>query len=211
MKNKKNRFMSLRRSVQNYNKALIYTFSLFMLYALIHSLLILDCGGIDFYSYSGQVTKEMITCDNFSPGFLVFFRNNHMFICLLFLVVAIVFLVLQKLQLLKINKIGVKSLDGEKVVKNRHVLETLLFGYTGFHKFQTRNYTIANIFAVNFAIFFVTWFVKHFFQATYNSYLMIYCAYEFSVIFIIGIIILCIIDAVFSFISETDSEGNIFA
>ncbi len=210
MDNKKNKFMSLRRSVLNYNRALVYTFTLFIFYALVHSLLILDCSGINFYSYTGQVTKEMITCDNFTPGFLVFFRNNNTLICILFLITAMVFLILQKIQLLKINKLKVKSVDGEKVQKNKHILITLLFGYTGVHKFLTRNYTQANMFAVNFAIFFVTWVVKHFFTATYNSYLMIHCAYMFSLIFIIGIIILCIIDALFSFFSEKDNEGNIF-
>ncbi len=210
MDNKKNKFMSLRRSVLNYNRVLIYTFAFYILYSLVYSLLILDCSGINFYSYSGQVTKEMITCDNFTPGLLVFFRNNNTLICTLFLITAIVFLILQKIQLLKINKLKVKSLDGEKVQKNKHTIITLLFGYTGVHKFLTRNYTIANIFAVNFAIFFVTFFVKYIFTTTYNSYLMIYCAYTFSLIFIIGIIILSIIDAIFSFFCETDSEGDIF-
>lgn len=209
MKTNKKEFLKLRRRVITYNKALIYTFVLYMVYAFAYSIHILDCGGIDYYTFSGDVTVDMISCNSLSSGVLTFYRNNNLLICCLFLIAAIIFLVLQKLALLKINKLSVKN--EEKVLKYRHTLFTLLLGYTGIHKFQTENRVIGHIFLVNFVLFLIAWFIKTFFESTYTSYLILYCMFEFGLLFLIGIIILNIIDAVFSFISEKDSDDKIFA
>ena len=211
MKKEKKYFLSLRRNVIRYNKSLICVFALYMLYALVYSVSILDCKGIDYYNSTAKVTKEMFTCTNMSTGLLAFFRNNNLIICTIFLVVALVLLILQKISLYKINKLDVNELQDEKVNKTSQILLTLLLGYTGIHKFRTQNRPVGNIYLVNFVIFIVAWLCKTLFLSTYNSYLMFYCAYEFGLLFLIGIIILNIVEAIFSLISLKDDEDKIFA
>ena len=211
MKNGKEKFLSLRKKVLICNKALIYTFALFMVYALVHSVSILDCNGVDYYNFTGKVTKDMITCDNLSSGLLTIFRNNNLLICLIFLIAAIIFLVIQKIMLLKINKMKVRGLDDEKVNKSKHAIVTLLLGYTGIHKLKTRNIIIGDMYLVNFIIFILTLIIKTFFNVTYSSYLVLYCTFEFSFLFLIGITILNVIDAFFTLLSTTDKEEKIFA
>ena len=120
-------------------------------------------------------------------------------------------MVLQKIALLRINQLNVDLLDEEKVEKNNHIIITLLLGYTGLHKFRTENRPIGFIYLINFLFFGVTWIIKTFFTDTFNNYTMIRVAYEFSVLFIIGIIILNVIEAIFSFLSLKDDEDRIFA
>ena len=211
MKKDRKNFITLRRSVIRYNKALVCIFALYMLYALIHSISILDCKGIDFYNSNIEVTKDMLTCTNMSTGLLAFFRNNNLLICTVLLLFAVAILVLQKIALYKINKLDVNELQEEKVYKTGQILFTLLLGYTGIHKFRTENKVIGNIYLVNFVIFIISWLCKNFFAATYNSYLMFYCSYEFSLLFLIGILILNVIEAIFSLISLKDDDNKIFA
>ena len=211
MRKEKKYFLSLRKKIIRYNKILIFIFALFIFYALIHSVSILDCKGIDFYTATGEVTKDMLSCTNMSTGLLAFFINNNNLICLLFLLAALVVLVLQKICLYKINSLEVNELQDEKVNKTWHIIITLLFGYTGAHKYKTENKIIGHIYLVNFVVFVVSWIIKSFFTETYNSYLMFFCAYKFSVIFITGIIILNIVEAIFSLASLKDDEERIFA
>lgn len=211
MRKDKKQFSSLRRSVIRYNKALICTFALFMLYALVYSVSVLDCKGINFYSSTGKITKEMLTCTNMSSGLLAFFKNHNVTICCVFLGVALIFLILQKVALLKINKIETDELEEEKVGKTSQIILTLLLGYTGIHKYRTENKIIGHIYLVNFVLFGITWIIKNFFEATYSNYLIFYCTYEFSVLFIIGIIVLNIVEAIFQLISLKDDEDRIFA
>lgn len=211
MRKEKKQFVTLRKTVIRYNKALIFVFALYMLYALIHSVSILDCSGINFYSISGKVTKEMLKCTNMSTGLLAFMTNNRILISIIFLVVAAVILILQKITLFKINKLEVSDLKEEKVYKLGHIIITILFGYTGAHKYRTQNKVIGNIYLVNFIFFVISWIVKTFFKTTYTTYPIFLCAYEFSLIFIIGIIILNIIEAIFSLISLKDDDEKIFA
>ena len=211
MKKERKEFSSLRRKVIKYNKALVLVFALFMVYALIHSVSMLDCSGIDYYNFSGEVTSDMLTCTNLSTGVLAFFTNCKMLICVLFLVAALVFLILQKVALYKINQLDVEEYEEEKVYKTTHILLTLLLGYTGIHKYRTQNRKVGHIYLVNFVVFLVSWIIKTFMVTTYESYLIFYCAYEFSVLFLIGIIILNIVEAIFSLLSLKDDEEKIFA
>ena len=211
MKKEKKQFVALRRRVIRYNKAIVCVLALFMIYALIHSVSILDCSGINYYSTTGEVTKEMLKCTNMNSGLLAFFRNHNLTICCIFLLIALILLVLQKIQLLRINRLETSELQEEKVTKVTHIIITLLLGYTGLHKFRTENRVIGNIYLVNFIIFVISWVIKNWFTATYNNYLMFYCAYEFSVLFITGIIILNIVEAIFSLASLKDDEDKIFA
>ncbi len=211
MRNEKKYFLGLRRKVINYNKILLGIFALFILYALIYSVSMLDCKGVDFYNLESiNYTKDMLVCDNMSNGLLAFFMNNHVLICIILGIAAAVVLVLQKLALLKINQLDVNELEDEKVEKNKLLLYTIFLGYTGAHKFKTFNKPVGYIYLVNFIVFIVSWLVKTFAVDTYNEYLAFHCAFIFSLAFIIGIIILCIIEAVFSFLSLKDDENKIF-
>ena len=138
-------------------------------------------------------------------------HDNYMIISVVLLIAAAVVLVLQKIELLKINKLNTDLLDEEKVNKNNHILITLLLGYTGIHKFRTENRVIGYIYLVNFVCFGITWLIKTFSEKTFNDYTIIRVTYEFSVLFIVGIIILSIIEAIFSFLTEKDDEERIFA
>lgn len=211
MKKENKQFISLRKKVIKYNKALVYVFALFMFYALIHSISILDCTGIDYYFHSGNVSSEMLKCTNMSTGLLAFFRNNNLIIWIIFLIAMLVILILQKIQLLKINQLDVEDYSDEKVSKTGHIILTLLLGYTGIHKFATKNKIIGNIYLVNFLIFVTTWVIKNFMSETYLGYLIFYCAYEFSLLFILAIVILNIVEAIFSLISLKDDNEKIFA
>lgn len=207
MKKEKKEFVLLREKIKKYNKILIGILAIFIAYALIHSILVLDCN--DGFKELGMTSSY--SCTNFSNDVYKFFRNNYMIISVVFLIAAGVTLVLQKIALLKINKLDVDLLDEEKVNKNNHVLITLILGFTGLHKFRTENKTIGYIYLVNFIFFGVTWLIKNFSTSTFNDYTAIRCAYEFSLLFIIGIIILNIIESIFSFISSKDDEERIFA
>ena len=207
MKKEKKEFILLREKIKRYNKIIIGILAIFIAYALIHSVLILDCN--DGFKELG--VKTTYSCTNFSNDFYKFFVDNYMIISIILLVAAAIFLVLQKIALLKINKLDVDLLDEEKVEKNSHILITLLLGYTGLHKFRTENRPIGYIYLINFIFFGVTWLIKTFLPDTFNNYTMIRVAYEFSVLFIIGIIILNVIEAIFSFISSKDDEDRIFA
>ena len=207
MKKDKKEFILLREKVKKYNKIIIGILVAFMVYALVHSILILDCNN----GFTTLCEKTSYNCTNFSNDFFKFLRNNYLIISVVLLIGAAVTLILQKLALLKINKLDVDLLDEEKVNKNGHILITLLLGYTGLHKFKTENRPIGYIYLVNFVFFGVTWLIKHFSTETFNDYTAIRCAYEFSVLFIIGIIALNIIEAIFSYISNKDEEEKIFA
>ena len=207
MKKDKKEFILLREKVKKYNKIIIGLLIAFILYALVHSILILDCNN----GFTSLCDKTAYSCTNFSNDFYKFLSNNYMIISVILLIAAGVVLVLQKLALLKINKLDVDLLDEEKVNKNNHILITLLLGYTGLHKFRTENRPIGYIYLVNFVFFGVTWLIKQFSVETFNDYTAIRCAYEFSVLFIIGIIALNIIEAIFSLISNKDKEEKIFA
>lgn len=211
MKKEKKEFRALRKSVIRYNKALIGVFVLFMVYALIYSISMLDCSGINYYTFSGEVTSDMLSCTNMSTGLLAFFRNYNLIICSLILLAGLVLLILQKVALYKINLLDVPELEEEKVNKTRHILLSLLLGYTGIHKFKTENRIIGRIYLVNFIFFVITLIIKNFFVATFEGYLIFYCAYEFSLLFLIGIVILNIVEAIFSFVSLKDDENKIFA
>ena len=207
MKKDKKEFILLREKVKKYNKIIIGLLIAFILYALVHSILILDCNN----GFTSLCEKTAYNCTNFSNDFYKFLINNYMIISVVLLIAAAVALVLQKIALLKINKLDVDLLDEEKVNKNNHILLTILLGYTGLHKFRTENRPIGYIYLTNFVFFGVTWLIKHFSVETFNDYTIIRCAYEFSVLFIIGIIALNIIEAIFSFISKKDKEERIFA
>ena len=207
MKKEKKDFILLREKIKRYNRIIIGILAVFIAYALIHSVLILDCND----SFRELGVKTTYSCTNFSNDFYKFFVDNYMIISIILLIVAAIFLVLQKIALLKINQLNVDLLDEEKVEKNNHILITLLLGYTGLHKFRTENRPIGFIYLINFLFFAVTWFIKTFLPDTFDKYTMIRCAYEFSVLFIIGIIILNVIEAIFSFLSLKDDEDRIFA
>ena len=182
-----------------------------MLYALVYSVSVLDCKGINFYSDGGKVTKDMLKCTNMSSGLLAFLRNNNLIICGIFLLVAIIFLVLQKIALLNINKLDTDELEEERVGKTSQIILTLLLGYTGIHKHRTRNKIIGNIYLVNFVLFGVAWIIKSFFETTYYNYLMFYCTYKFGLLFLMGIVILNVIEAIFQLFSLKDDENRIYA
>ncbi len=207
MKKDKKDFILLREKIKRYNKIIIGILAVFIAYALIHSVLILDCN--DGFRELG--VKTSYSCTNFSNDFYKFFVDNYMIISIIILIAAAVFMILQKIALLKINQLNVDLLDEEKVEKNNHILVTLLLGYTGLHKFRTENRPIGFIYLINFIFFGVTWIIKTFFAETFDKYTMIRCAYEFSLLFIIGIIILNVIEAIFSFLSLKDDEDRIFA
>ncbi len=211
MKKEKKEFRSLRRKVLNYNKVLVGVLALFMVYALVYSISMLDCEGVNFYTFSGTVSESQLACTNVPTGLLAFFMNYRYVIALVLLAVALVFLVLQKVCLVKINEMDVVEYEDEKVKKSNHILTTLLLGYTGLHKFRTENRKIGWIYLVNFVLFVVTFIMKTFFVATYESYLVFYCTYEFSFLFLIGIIIMNIVEAVFALMSAKDDNDMIFA
>ena len=211
MRNEKKYFLGLRKSVIRYNKILMCIFALFILYALVYSVSMLDCRGVDFYNLGSMTyTKSMLTCDNMSSGLLAFFLNNNILICVILGIAALVVLILQKIALVKINTLDINELEEEKVYKKRHILYTLLLGYTGIHKFKTYNRPVGIVYLVNFIVFVISWLVKTFAIDTYNSYLAFHCAYKLSVIFLIGILILNVVDAIFSLISMKDDEEKIF-
>ena len=207
MKKEKKEFVLLREKIKWYNAILIGILGLFMLYALVHCIFILDCSN-SFVELGGS---SSYSCTNFSNDFYKLLKDNYMIISIILLIAAGVVLTLQKIALLKINRLNVALLDEEKVNKNNHILVTLLLGYTGLHKFRTENRVIGYIYLVNFIMFGVTWIIKTFSSSTFNDYTIIRCIYEFSLLFIIGIIILNIIEAIFSFISFKDDEERIFA
>ena len=207
MKKDKKEFILLREKVKKYNKIIIGILVAFMVYALVHSISILDCNN----GFTSLCEKTSYKCTNFSNDFFKFLQNNYLIISIVLLIAAAITLILQKIALLKINKLETDLLDEEKVNKNGHILITLLLGYTGLHKFRTENRPIGYIYLINFVFFGVTWLIKHFSQETFNDYTVIRCAYEFSVLFIIGIISLNIIEAIFSLISKKDKEEKIFA
>lgn len=211
MRNEKKYFLGLRRKVITYNKLLLCIFAVYILYALVYSVSMLDCTGVDFYNLQSIIyTKSMLVCENMSSGLLVFFLNNHMLICIILGIAALVVLILQKLALLKINKLDVNVLEEEKVYKKQHILYILLLGYTGAHKFKTYNKPVGYIYLVNFIVFIVSGLVKIFAIDTYNSYLAFHCAFQLSLFFIIGILVLNVIEAIFSLISSKDDEDKIF-
>ena len=207
MKKDKKEFILLREKVKLYNKIFIGILCLFILYAVAHSVFILDCSG----SFVELAEKSAYSCTNFSNDIYKFFSDNYMIISVILLIAAGVVLILQKLALLRINQLKTDLLDEEKVNKNNHILITLLLGYTGLHKFRTENRIIGYIYLVNFVIFGITWIIKTFSSSTYNDYTSIRCAYEFSLLFIIGIIIINVIESIFSFLSLKDDEERIFA
>lgn len=211
MRKEKKYFASLRKDVIKYNKALICVLVLYIAFSLICSVSILDCNGIDYYSFTGSVSSEMLTCTNMSNGLLAFFINNKIIISVILLLAALVFLVLQKIALYKINKLDINELEEEKVNKTNHILLTLLLGYTGIHKYKTQNRVIGHIYLVNFVIFVISFLVKTFAEETFLSYLMFYCMFEFGRLFLIGIIILNIVESIFSLISLKDDDEKIFA
>ena len=207
MKKDKKEFILLREKIKRYNKIIIGLLIAFIIYALIHSIFILDCNN----GFISLCEKTSYNCTNFSNDFYKFLSNNYMVIAIILLIATAVVLILQKIALLKVNKLDVDLLDEEKVKKNNHILITILLGYTGLHKFKTENRPIGYIYLVNFVFFGVTWLIKQFSIETFNDYTAIRCAYEFSVLFMIGIIALNIIEAIFSLISNKDEEERIFA
>lgn len=216
MKNEKKYYLNLKKDVLKYNKALVAVFCIFMVYALIYSICMLDCNcaeGFQNLACDGNCTAEMFTCTNMPTGLLAFFANYNFIIISIFALIAIIILVLQKLTLLKINKLDVadKYYQEEKVEKLSHVVLTLLFGYTGIHKFRTNNKPIAYIYLINFVLFVVTFVLKTFFTETFNKYLMFFCTWKFAVAFILIIITLNVIEAIFSLISLKDEDEKIFA
>ncbi len=211
MKKEKKEFSSLRRTVIRYNKALKWTFMLYIIYAILYSVSVLDCSGINFYTYTGKVTKGMLKCTNMSTGLLAFMRNNNLIICIFLLVIAIIFLTLQKFTLLSINRLEMDELEEEKVGKISQIIITLLLGYTGLHKYRTSNSTIGSIYSINFILFAIALVIKNFFEATYNNNLIFYCIYEFGLLFLIGITILNVIEVLFQLISLKDDKNRIYS
>lgn len=207
MKKDKKEFIKLRENIKKFNGILIGILLLFMIYALVHSIGILDCD--DGFRALGSATIG--NCTNYSNDFYKLLDDNYMIISVILLIAAAVVLVLQKINLYKINKLDTDLLDEEKVNKNNHILITLLLGYTGLHKFRTENKPIGYIYLTNFILFGITWIIKTFSTETFDKYTIIRCTYEFSLLFIIGIIILNIIEAIFSFVSKKDDEDRIFA
>ena len=180
---------------------------MYFAYAIIHSIGILDCN--QSFSELGESIEG--SCVNYSNDLFKFLNNNYLIISFVLLLAAAVVLVLQKIELLNINRLSVDLLDEEKVNKNNHILITLLLGYTGLHKFRTENKVIGYIYLTNFVFLGVTWLIKTFSNTTFNDYTIIRCIYEFSLLFAIGIIVLNIIEAIFSFLSDKDDEERIFA
>ena len=115
MKKDNKKFRIQRRKVIKYNQALICTFSVFMLYALVYSLLMLDCRGISF-STPGKVDANMIKCNNLFPGLLAFFRNNNITICCVLGLIGLIFLILQKIVLNRINALEQKIEQSEEYI-----------------------------------------------------------------------------------------------
>ena len=207
MKNTKKEFLIIRNKIKKYNGILIGVLCIFIFYALIHSITILDCNE----SFTSLGSSEIVSCTNVSNDFYTFLNDNYMIISVILLIAAIVVLVFQKIELYKINKLNLQLLEEEKVNKNSHIIITLLLGYTGLHKFRTQNKPIGYIYLVNFICFAITWIIKTFSTNTYNNYEIFRVTFEFSVLFIIGIIILNIIEAIASYISEKDDNDKIFA
>lgn len=207
MKKEKKDFLILRSKVIKYNKIFIGILVLFIIYALIHSVAILDCN--DTFTAIGE--GSVGSCTNVPNDLFKFMNDNYMIISVILLLAAIVVLVLQKIQLYKINQIDINLLEEEKVNKTSQIIITLLLGYTGAHKFRTENKAVGSIYLTNFIVFAVTWIIKTFSNKTYYDYSIIRIAYEFSVLFIIGIIILNVIEAIFSLLSEKDDDDMIFA
>ena len=211
MKNDVRRFEKLKRSISYYNRGFISILCLYIVYAVLYSVSMIDCTGIDYYNETGKVTKEMFTCTNVPSDLIVFFRNNNTLILVILFVIGLIILLFQKIALLKINYIETGILKHEKVSKIKIILLTLLLGYTGAHKYKTENTIVGNIYLINFVIFIISLIIKVFFVSTYNEYLMFYCSYHFSLCFIIGITIYNIIETFFSLITSKDDDGRIFA
>ncbi len=211
MRRERNKFIIQRTKVRRYNKAIIYTFTVYILYSIFHSLLMLDCRGIDYYNETGKISVEKISCSHLFPGLLAFFRNNNITICCVIGVIGLLFLILQKITLFKINKLNIRDLNEEKVKKYPFIVLTLLFGYTGIHKFKTGNNKIGYIYLANFIVYIIAQFIKIVFVSTYNKELIFYCTFKFSLIMLIGIIIYNIVEEIFALISFKDVNDRIFA
>lgn len=207
MKKDKKEFLSLRNKIKKYNKILIGLLCIFIVYALIHSITIIDCNE----NFSKLGNSGVFTCSNVSNDLYTFLNDNYMIISVILLIVAAVVLILQKINLYKINQLDIELLSDEKVYKERHVILTLLLGFTGIHKFRTQNKPIGYIYLVNFIVFGISWIIKNFSGKTYSNYVIFRVAYEFGFLFILGIIVLNIIDAIASLISLKDDDGRIFA
>lgn len=211
MKSDVRRFEKLKRNISYYNRGFISVLCLYIVYAVLYSVSMLDCTGIDYYKETGTVTKDMFTCTNVPSDLIVFFRNNNTIILITLFVIALVLLLLQKIALLKINYIETDILRYEKVGKVKIILLTLLLGYTGVHKYVTENNVVGNIYLINFVIFVMSLIIKVFFVSTYNKYLMFYCSLHFSLWFILVITVFSIIEAFFALITSKDDNGRIFA
>lgn len=207
MKKEKKEFLLLRNRIKNYNKILIGIFSIFIIYALIHSVTILDCND----KFTSLGCSSTFNCTNVSNDLYTFLNDNYMIISIILLIAAVIVLVLQKIELYKINNLDINLLEDEKVYKERHVLLTLLLGFTGIHKFKTENKPIGYIYLVNFILFGISWIIKVFSTKTYDNYAIFRVTYEFGLLFILGIIILNIIEAIASLVSSKDDDGRIFA
>jgi hypothetical protein len=210
MKKGNKKFRIQRRKVIKYNKAQICTFLIFMLYALVYSLLMLDCRGISF-STPGKINANMIKCNNLFPGLLAFFKNNNITICCVLGSIGLIFLIFQKMALNRINALESKELNEEKVKKYNHILLILLLGYTGIHKFKTENRVIGRIYLTNFILLIITLLIKCFFTSTYNEVIIFQCTYEFSLLMFIGIIVFNLTESIFVLLSKKDEDGRIFA
>ena len=211
MKKDDRRFIKLKRSISYYNRGFISILCLYIAYAVIYSVSMIDCTGIDYYKDTSTVTKDMFSCANIPSDLIVFFRNNNTIILITLFVIAFILLLLQKIALLKINYIETDILKYEKVSKVKIIFLTLLLGYTGAHKYRTENPIVGNIYLINFVIFIISLIIKIFFISTYNKYLMFYCSYHFSLWLLMSIVIYTIIEAIFELITPRDDDGRIFA
>jgi len=207
MKKGKKEFIILRNKIKNYNKILIGILFIFIIYALVHSITIMDCN--DNFINLGK--DEIFNCTNVSNDLYTFLNDNYIIISIILLILSIIVLTLQKIELYKINQLDVDLLEDEKVYKGKHILITLLLGYTGIHKFKTKNKPIGYIYLINFVLLGISCIIKNFSLKTFDNYVIFRVTYQFGLLFIIGIIILNIIEVIASLLSLKDDDGKIFA
>lgn len=216
MKKDKKYYLALKENVLSYNKAIITTFICYLIYIVIYILCIFECSiSPSFFEKTCDTNciRESLVCNSLPKGLATAILENSLIICGTILIILMIFLILQKVDLLKINKLNVEdsSVDSYKVNKTKHIVITILLGWLGIHKYNTNNKNIGTIYLINSIMFIIAIIIRLFFKNTYNSHVLIPIISKFSLIFLVMIIIMNVTEAIFTLLSEEDEENKIFA
>lgn len=216
MKKDKKYYLALKENVLRYNKVIIATFTCYIIYVILYILCSFECNITPSFfekACDANCIRENLVCNSLPKGLATFILENNLIICGIILIILMIFLILQKVDLLKINKLNVEdsSVDNYKVNKLKHAIITVLLGWFGIHKYNTNNKNIGIIYLTNSIMFIITMIIKLFFINTYNSHVLIPIVFNFSFIFLVMIIIMNITEAIFTLLSEEDEENKIFA